>query len=175
VKERAKLDAIQKEILQIFKEFKVVDPVMKLDIPKDAEILRCFVFLVEKYLANGEFDKIKARLAANGAQQNRELYPNKSLPMASIHAIFTCFALVAYIGNYSVAKIDVKGAYIQTEISGSPIYMKMEKSCHWPLYLFCQIYNLMSLLRGAHTPNYLRNCMDASSLGSYGMPRLKKY
>jgi hypothetical protein len=67
-------------------------------------------------------------LVANGAQQNRELYPNKSSPTASIHAILTCFALVAYIGNYDVAKIDVKGAYIQTEITGSPIYMKMDKN-----------------------------------------------
>ncbi len=57
-------------------------------------MLRCFIFLVEKFLANGEFDKIKARLVANGAQQNRELYPNKSSPTASMHAIFTCFALV---------------------------------------------------------------------------------
>jgi hypothetical protein len=126
-RERAKLEAIQKEILQIFEELKAVEPVMRPDIPKDAEILRCFVFLVEKFLANGEFDKIKARLVANGAQQKRELYPNKSSPTASIHAIFTCFALVAYIGKYSVAKIDVKGAYIQTEITGSPIYMKLDK------------------------------------------------
>jgi hypothetical protein len=36
-------------------------------------------------------------------------------------------ALAAYIGNYKVAKIDVKGAYIQTEITGSPIYMKLDK------------------------------------------------
>ncbi len=60
IKERAKFEAIQKEILQIFKELKAVKPVMKPDIPKDAEILLCFVFLVEKFLANGEFDKIKA-------------------------------------------------------------------------------------------------------------------
>jgi len=81
---------------------------------------------VEKFLANGGFDKIKAQLVANGAQQKRELYPNKS-STASIHAIFTCLAIVAYRGNYEVAKIDVKGAYIQTEITGSPIYMKMDK------------------------------------------------
>ena len=127
VKERAKLEAIQREILQIFEELKAVERVMKPDIPKDAEILRCFVFLVEKFLANGEFDKIKARLVANGAQQKRELYPNKSSPTASIHAIFTSFVLVAYIGKYLVAKIDIKGAYIQTEITGSPIYMKLDK------------------------------------------------
>jgi hypothetical protein len=44
-----------------------------------------------------------------------------------MHAIFASFALVAYRGNYDVAKVDVKGAYIQTEITGSPIYMKMDK------------------------------------------------
>jgi hypothetical protein len=126
-KEKAKFGAIQKEILQIFEELKAVIPVMKNEVPEDAEVLRCFIFLVEKFLANGEFEKIKARLVANGAQQDRELYPNKSSPTASIHAIFTCMAIVAYIGNYSVAKIDVKGAYIQMEITGSPINMKLDK------------------------------------------------
>jgi hypothetical protein len=107
IKEKAKCEAIKKEILQIFKELRAVEPVMKPDMPRDAEILRCFVFLV--------------------AQQKREMYPNKSSPTASMHGIFTCFALVAYIGEYSAAKIDVKGAYIQTEITGSPIYMKIDK------------------------------------------------
>jgi hypothetical protein len=101
---------------------------MKSDVPHDAEILCCFVFLVEKFLANGEFDKIKARLVANGAQQKRELYRNKSSPTASIHAIFTCLAIVVYMGKYEVAKIDVKGVCIQTEITRLPIYMKMIKN-----------------------------------------------
>jgi hypothetical protein len=39
-----------------------------------------FCFIVENFLAKGEFDKIKARLEANEAHQKRELYPNKSSP-----------------------------------------------------------------------------------------------
>jgi hypothetical protein len=70
---------------------------MKPDIPRDAEILHCFVFLVKKFLVNVEFDKIKAYLVTNGVQQKKDLHPNKSSPTASIHAIFTCFAIVAYI------------------------------------------------------------------------------
>jgi hypothetical protein len=31
---------------------------------------------MEIFLANGDFDKVKAHMMANGAQQNRELYPN---------------------------------------------------------------------------------------------------
>jgi G3E family GTPase len=126
-KEQAKFDAIQKEIIQLFEELKAIVPVMIADVPKDAEDLRCFIFLVEKFLANGEFNKIKARLVANRAQQKKELYPNKLSPTASVHAIFTCLTLVAYMCSYKVAKVDVKGAYIQMEISGSPIYMKMDK------------------------------------------------
>jgi len=71
VMEKAKLAAIQKELIQIFQELKAVIPVMRHDLPEDAEVLRCFIFLVERFLANGEFDKVKARLVANGAQQNR--------------------------------------------------------------------------------------------------------
>jgi hypothetical protein len=41
-------------------------------------VLQWFVFLVEKFLANGKFDKVDARLVENGAQQEREVYPNKS-------------------------------------------------------------------------------------------------
>jgi hypothetical protein len=117
-KEQAKFDAIQKEIIQLFEELKAIVPVMIADVPKDAEDLRCFIFLVEKFLANGEFNKIKARLVANRAQQKKELYPNKLSPTASVHAIFTCLTLVAYMCSYKVAKVDVKGAYIQMEISG---------------------------------------------------------
>ncbi len=73
MKEKAKLKAIEHEILLIFKELKAVMPVFKKDIPKDAQILRSFIFLVEKYLANGAFDKTKACIVANGAQQDRVL------------------------------------------------------------------------------------------------------
>jgi hypothetical protein len=60
-KEQAKFIAIQKEVLQVFYELKALMPVVKTDIPKDAEIFRCFIFLVETFFVNGEFNKIKAR------------------------------------------------------------------------------------------------------------------
>jgi hypothetical protein len=48
---------------------------MKSNMLEDAEVLQCFVFLFEIFLANGKFDKVKDRLVANGMQQKRELYP----------------------------------------------------------------------------------------------------
>ncbi len=53
VMEKAKLAAIQKELIQIFQELKAVIPVMRHDIPEDAEVLRCFIFMVEKFLPMG--------------------------------------------------------------------------------------------------------------------------
>ncbi len=38
-KEQAKFEVIQKEVLQIFQELEALVPVMKADIPEDAEIL----------------------------------------------------------------------------------------------------------------------------------------
>jgi len=43
--------AIQKEILQTFEDLKAVALVMKHGVPQDAEVLRCFLFLAEKFLA----------------------------------------------------------------------------------------------------------------------------
>ena len=113
--------------MQIFEELHAEMPVMKHCVSEVAVILRCFIFLVKMFLASGEFDKIKARRVANGAQQLRELQPNYSLPTASIHGIFACFTLIAYIVHYKVVKVDVKGEYIQTKLTGSLIYMKMGK------------------------------------------------
>jgi hypothetical protein len=56
-KEQAKFNAIQKEIIQVFEELKAITPVMKADVPEDAEVLRCFIFLVEKFLANSTKSK----------------------------------------------------------------------------------------------------------------------
>jgi len=72
------------------------------------------------FLANEEFDKIKARLLANDAQQE------KSCIQIS-HPLQQVYMPSAYIGNYDIMKIDVKGASIQTEITGSPSYMKMDE------------------------------------------------
>jgi hypothetical protein len=68
VKEQAKMKAIQQEISLIFNELKAVMPVMKKDVPEDAQVLRSFIFLVEKFLANGVFDKMKAWMVAIPAE-----------------------------------------------------------------------------------------------------------
>jgi hypothetical protein len=46
-------------------------------------VIRSSMFLKDKYMASGAFDKLKARLMVGGDQQDKELYDNMSSPTAS--------------------------------------------------------------------------------------------
>jgi hypothetical protein len=89
-------------------------------------MLKSHMFLVNKYSANGSFDKVKARLVADGRDQDVELFPNKSSPTVAIHSVFTVLSLACQKHWRVVTKIDIKGAFVQTPMTGPPIYMKLD-------------------------------------------------
>jgi hypothetical protein len=37
-----------------------------------------------------------------------------------------CLTMITQLKNYCMAKVDAKGACIQTELSGSPVYMILD-------------------------------------------------
>jgi len=49
-------------------------PIKRTSIPADVMILKSHMFLVNKYSADGSFDKVKARLIADGRDQDAELF-----------------------------------------------------------------------------------------------------
>jgi len=112
------------EIKQVFEELRALEPVEKKKIPKGIKPLGCHLFTVEKFDASRQHEKYKSRLVSHGNEQDTNLYPNRSSPTVSVHAILTCLALAACNTAYTLAKIDVKGAFIQTEMSGTPVYIK---------------------------------------------------
>jgi hypothetical protein len=117
-------EAIKGEISQLFKELKALEPVKKESIVAGACILTCHMFLVEKFLASGEFDKVKARLVSHGNKQDRSQFPDRSSPTIAIQSVMMVLALFAgNMGQHTVSKIDVKGAFIQTPMEGDPIYL----------------------------------------------------
>lgn len=69
-------------------------------------------------------DKFKSHLVGHGNEQDLMLYLNCPSPTMQIHSIMTCIGIVAGNRQYAVAKLDVKVAFIQTELSGMPIYVK---------------------------------------------------
>jgi hypothetical protein len=112
------------EIKQVFEELNALEPVERKDIPPGIKPLGCHLFTVQKFDASGEHDKYKSRLVWHGNEQDTSLYPDRSSPTVSVHAIMTCLALAACNSSYIMAKIDVKGAFIQTERRGTPVYIR---------------------------------------------------
>jgi hypothetical protein len=86
--------AIKKELSQLFEELVAIVPVKRQAIPKEATILNSHMFVVNKYNAEGEFEKVKARLVADGRDQDPTLYPNKSSPTVAIHSVFTVLGMI---------------------------------------------------------------------------------
>jgi hypothetical protein len=66
-------------------------------------------------------------MVANGDEQDPQLHPDRSSPNVALHSIFTCLAVAAYTRQYTVVKIDVKGAFIQTEMEGPPVFIKCDR------------------------------------------------
>jgi hypothetical protein len=111
------------EILLLFCDLQALHPVYKESI-KGTKPLNCHMFTVEKFKASGEFDKMKSRLVANGNEQDPEIYHDSSSPTAAIHSILTSLLVAAVNISYKLAKIDVKGAFVQTRMKGPDVFIK---------------------------------------------------
>ena len=81
--------------------------------------------LKEKFKPNGEFDKLKSRQVAGGYMQDSKLYPDKSSPTSSINSIFIVSAIAAHKRSH-VASSDIGNVYVNADISGLPVYMKLD-------------------------------------------------
>ena len=90
-------------------------------------IIRSSMFLKEKFLANGEFEKLKARLVADGNMQDRTLYEDLSAPKASTCSVFGVLAIAAKQGRCT-AVIDIGGAFLQAKMTGEvAVYMRLDR------------------------------------------------
>ncbi len=60
-----------------------------------------------KISSKWEFDKVKARLVADGRDQDANLYPDKSLPTVMLHSVFIVLGLRAMKKWRKVVKLNV--------------------------------------------------------------------
>ena len=88
---------IQKELGQMI-EKKIWTPVdiRGLSHVEKARIIRSSMFLKEKFLASGEFEKMKARLVAGGDHQDKTLYDDLSAPTVGTSCVFTLLCIAAH-------------------------------------------------------------------------------
>ena len=119
-------DAIASEIKQLFVDKKALIPVKRKSLTKSQtkKIIRSSIFLKEKYDAKGEFEKIKARLVADGRGQDRELYPDTSSPAVGLPSVKMCLVQAAKEGR-KAAKVDIGGAYLNAKMTGEEVHMEL--------------------------------------------------
>jgi hypothetical protein len=124
------LNAIEAELRQMLRDKKALIPVKKneLSAAQLKKVIRSFMFLKTKFDGMGRFEKIKARLVANGKQQDRSLYPNVYSPTVQLVSVFMGL-IIAARENRKIAVVDIGGAYLnaeRTNKAGEEIIMEVE-------------------------------------------------
>ena len=134
----------------------------------------CHMFVVDKHLADGTFDKCKGRVVLHGKEQDPEMYPDHSSPTAvAVHSIFACLTIAAHRGIKEVAKIHVKGAFIQTPMEGPPVYMHCSKEL---TQLIVEVYpHLKTMTKVICSVSCSRPCTDACKLANCGSTSLSSF
>ena len=93
-----KLAAIKKaevkEIKQLFENLEAVEAVHENDVKGHAH--GCHMFVFDKHLVDGIFDKCKGHVVLHGNEQDPEMYPDRSSPTVAIHSIFACLTVAAH-------------------------------------------------------------------------------
>jgi len=90
-------------------------------------VIRSSMFLKDKYLATGVFDKFKARLVAGGDQQDKGLYEDLSSPTAATASVFAIAAIAASEGRYVIVT-DIGGAFLNASLkpTGIKVHMRLD-------------------------------------------------
>ena len=86
------------------------------EIPKDkrSNILQSFMFLKHKTTPDGRYDRTKARMVGNGANQKNHMYDLVSSSTVALSSVF----LLLNIASFNRAKVttyDIKGAFLHAE------------------------------------------------------------
>ena len=86
------------------------------------------MFLKDKYLASGVFDRFKARLVAGGDMQDKSLYDDLSSPTAATSSVLSVAALAAKEGR-KVVTVDIGGAFLNANMpeTGLKVHMRLDK------------------------------------------------
>ena len=82
------------------------------------------MFLKDKYLASGAFERFKSRLVAGGDQQDKGLYDDLSSPTVATSSVLTIAAIAAKEGRKVIA-IDIGGAFLNADMSPTGIDVHM--------------------------------------------------
>jgi hypothetical protein len=144
--------------------------------------LRSFLLLSEKTDPKGQFERVKARLVANGAEQLT--WEETSSPTASVSTLFMVCSVAASRG-YQIATSDIRNAYLNAKLpSKMNIILKLDKRVsdvivtHWPKFQSsvrdgAMYVRLRGALYGCKESALLWYAHIAKTLTEYGLTRSK--
>jgi Reverse transcriptase (RNA-dependent DNA polymerase) len=91
-------------------------------------IIRSSMFLKDKYLASGAFERFKARLVAGGNQQDKGLYEDLSSPTVATSSVLA-IAAIAAMESRKVIAIDIGGAFLNADMAptGVEVHMRLNR------------------------------------------------
>ena len=159
---------IEKELSQMIAK-KVWTPVdiRGLSVEEKRRIIRSSIFLKEKFLASGEFEKLKARLVAGGDQQDRTLYDDLSAPTVGTSSVFTLLCIAAHEGR-RVTVIDISGAYLNADMNtGLTVHMRLDKNMTGMMVRLSPVYAKFVGARGCvvvRLDKALYGCVESAAL-----------
>ena len=131
-------------------------------------IIRSSMFLKDKYLASGVFEKFKARLVAGGDMQDKNLYENLSSPTAATTSLLSVASIAAAESRH-VMVIDIGGAFLNAsmEPTGVLVHMRLNKIMATILLKIDQSYERFLENDGTlvvQLDKALYGCVEASAL-----------
>ena len=130
-------------------------------------VIRSSMFIKAKYLPDGRFDKLKARLVAGGDQQDKTLYDDLSSATVSTSAVFTLASVGAH-EHRMVAVVDIGGAYLNADMGSEiPVHMRLDKTMSEFLVTLDPSYRAFLDNRGGVTvvlEKALYGCVESSGL-----------
>jgi hypothetical protein len=98
------------------------------DVKDKRNIVSSFMFIKHKHKPDGEYDKTKARLLANGAKQSEHLYDIISSSTVNLPSVFMLFNIASQ-RRMHMCTYDIKGAFLNAEFTADdePIYIIIRK------------------------------------------------
>ena len=122
-------ESMAKELLSIHSKRTWVPRMLARMTRKQKEsIIRSFMFQKEKFNSLGEFTQLKARLVAGGNGQDKTIYDESEIssPTVSLSSALMVLGIAAK-EKRKVVVADIASAYLNADMKGKPVFMRLDK------------------------------------------------
>ena len=127
---KSAIKSIVKEVINVYGYGSNITPIKASDLKhkQRKQIIRSMMFLKDKYLPTGEFEKLKARLVALGNLQDRSLFGEEDTASPTV-SLLSLLALVtkSHSEGRVFKTVDIPGAYLKADIGEAEVIMKLDK------------------------------------------------